>query len=180
MLKKQQYCQDNPKNSYTERKTRHKPSGYSLSLICSFDETKNRRKVYRSKGCIEKFCEDLKELAIEIINYEEKQMTSLEDNEIKHEKQKTCHICKEGFFDDKNKKSEYNLYDKVRYHCHYTGTFRGAAHNIYNLRYKVPKKISIESHNGSYDYHFITKKLAEEFKGQFECLGENTEKYVTF
>ena len=36
-------------------------------------------------------------------------------------------------------------------------------------------------HNGSkYDYHFIIKELAEEFKGQFECLGENTEKYITF
>ena len=36
-------------------------------------------------------------------------------------------------------------------------------------------------HNGSkYDYHFIIRELAEEFKGQFECLGENTEKYITF
>ena len=36
-------------------------------------------------------------------------------------------------------------------------------------------------HNGStYDYDFITKELAEEFEGQFECLGENTEKYITF
>ena len=52
---------------------------------------------------------------------------------------------------------------------------------IYNLRYNVPKKIPIVFHNGStYDYHFVTKKLAEEFKGDFECLGENTEKYITF
>ena len=36
-------------------------------------------------------------------------------------------------------------------------------------------------HNGSaYDYHFVIKKLAEEFKSEFECLGENTEKYITF
>ena len=36
-------------------------------------------------------------------------------------------------------------------------------------------------HNGStYDYHFIIKKLAEEFKGEFQGLGENTEKYITF
>ena len=36
-------------------------------------------------------------------------------------------------------------------------------------------------HNGStYDYHFIIKELAEEFEGLFECLGENTEKYITF
>ena len=26
----------------------------------------------------------------------------------------------------------------------------------------------------------IIKKLANEFEGQFECLGENTEKYKTF
>ena len=36
-------------------------------------------------------------------------------------------------------------------------------------------------HNGStYDYHFIVKELVEEFEGEFECLGENTEKYITF
>ena len=36
-------------------------------------------------------------------------------------------------------------------------------------------------HNGStYNYHFVIKKLAEEFKGEFECLGEITEKYITF
>ena len=36
-------------------------------------------------------------------------------------------------------------------------------------------------HNGStYDYHFIIKDLAEEFLGEFECLGEKTEKYITF
>ena len=52
MLKKEQSCQNNPKNSYTQRKAKHKPSGYSLSLICSFDETKNRRKFYRRKDCI--------------------------------------------------------------------------------------------------------------------------------
>ena len=28
--------------------------------------------------------------------------------------------------------------------------------------------------------HFIIKDLAEELEGQFECLGENTEKYITF
>ena len=32
----------------------------------------------------------------------------------------------------------------------------------------------------NYDYHFIIKELAEEFKKQFTCLGKNTEKYITF
>ena len=45
----------------------------------------------------------------------------------------------------------------------------------------MPKKISILFHNGSnYDYHFIIKELAEEFKKQFTCLGENNENYITF
>ena len=36
-------------------------------------------------------------------------------------------------------------------------------------------------HNGStYYYHFIINQLAKEFDGQLECLGENTEKYITF
>ena len=28
--------------------------------------------------------------------------------------------------------------------------------------------------------HFIIKQLAKEFEVQFKCLGENTEKYITF
>ena len=70
---------------------------------------------------------------------------------------------------------------KFKDHCHYTGQYRGAAHSICNLRYKIPKEIPVVFHNGSkYDYHFIIKQLAREFKGNFECLGENTEKYITF
>ena len=59
------------------------------------------------------------------------------------------------------------------------GKYRGAAHNICNLRYKIPKEIPVVFHNGStYDYHFIIKELVKEFNGNFECLGENTEKYI--
>ena len=36
-------------------------------------------------------------------------------------------------------------------------------------------------HNGStYGYHFIIKELVKQFNGNFACLGENTEKYITF
>ena len=90
---------------------------------------------------------------------------------------KMLYMQKKNFStDDKNKK-----YHKLKDHCHYTGKYRGAAHNICNLRYKVPKEIPVVFHNGSkYDFHFIVKELAEEFEGTFECLGENTEKYITF
>ena len=56
-----------------------------------------------------------------------------------------------------------------------------AAHGISNLRYKTPKQILVVFHSGStYDFHFIINKLAKEFYGHLECLGENTEKYITF
>ena len=92
------------------------------------------------------------------------------EEEEDYNNQKVCHICKKEFIDD-----------KVRDHCHYTGKYRGEAHNTCNLRYKIPKNIPVIFHNGSkYDHHFIIKELASEFEGNFECLGENTEKYITF
>ena len=80
-----------------------------------------------------------------------------------------------------NKYLKDKKYCKARNHCHYTGKYRGATHSICNLKYSVPKKFHIVFHDGSnYDYHFIIKELAEEFKKQFTCLGENTKKYITF
>ena len=80
-----------------------------------------------------------------------------------------------------NDENTFILYHKVRDHCHYTGKFRGSAHNICNLRYKTPKEIPVVFHNGStYNYHFIIRQLAKEFEGNFGWLGENTEKCITF
>ena len=55
LLKKVQSCQNNPENSYTEKKVKHKSSGYAWFSICSFDETKNRRYFYSGKDCIGNF-----------------------------------------------------------------------------------------------------------------------------
>ena len=124
------------------------------------------------------FCSDLREHATKIINYEKKEMIPLtKKEEKKHNKQEVCYIYKKGFSTDDNNKK----YLKVRDHCHYTGKYRGAAHDICNLKYKIPKEIPVVFHNGStYDYHFIINELTEELEGEFECLGENTEKYITF
>ena len=36
-------------------------------------------------------------------------------------------------------------------------------------------------HNGSkYDFHLVIEQLPHDFDGPFNCLGENTEKYITF
>ena len=118
----------------------------------------------------------IRDRAVEITNFKEKEMIPLTDEE-----QKVCHICKKKKkITDKKDKSTFKLYHKVRDHCHYTGKFRGAAHSICNLRFKIRKEIPIVAHHATHDYHFIIKQLAKEFDGQFECLGENTEKYVTF
>ena len=80
-----------------------------------------------------------------------------------------------------SKNTKYINYQKVRDHCPYTGKYRGAVHSICDLKLKVPNEIFVVSHNGSnYDYHFIIKELANKFVGQFECLGENKEKYKPF
>ena len=51
-------------------------------------------------------------------------------------KQKVCHICKKEFrTDNEDNGITLKKYHKVRDHCHYTGV---AAHNICNLRYKIP------------------------------------------
>ena len=99
-----------------------------------------------------------------------KEMIQLTDKENKsYEKQKIC-------YKNKNDENGLKLYHKVRDHCHYTRRFRGAAHSIWNLRYKLPKtKIPVVFHNGSiYKNHFKINQLAKEFDGQLECLGENT------
>ena len=78
------------------------------------------------------FCKELKEHITKIVSYETK-MTPLTIKENKSKrKQKVCYKWKKEFStDDDNKK-----YYKVRNHCPYTGIYRGAAHNICNLRYK--------------------------------------------
>ena len=175
-------CSSNPIISYTEKKAIHKPAGYSSVMCCSFYKAKNEQKYHRGKDCMKRFCEDLKEQAKKIINHKMKAMIPLTNEEKEsHESQEICHICEKEFCTDKDNKKEFNEMQKVRDHCHYTGKYRGAAHSICNLRYKTSKEIPVVFHNGStYDYHFIIKQLAREFKGCFHCLGENTEKYITF
>ena len=85
---------------------------------------------------MKKFCKDLREHATKIINYEKKEMIPLTNkDEKKHNKQEVYYICRKEFnTDDSDKK-----YHKIRDYCHYTGKYGGAAHDICNLRYKIPK-----------------------------------------
>ena len=108
----------------------------------------------------------------------EKEMIPLTKEEKNwHNIQKVCYICKRIFKTGDGNKN----YHKVRDHCHYTGKYRGAFHDISKLRVKIPKEIPVVFLNDfTCDYYFIIKELAKEFEGEFECLGENAEKYITF
>ena len=164
LLEKMSTCYNTREEPSTTKINKHTPSSYSIFTHCSFDKSKNKLNYYKGED------------ATKIINYEKKDMIPLtKKEEENYNNQKVCYICKKEF--DKSDKKHH----KVRDHCHYSGKYRGAAHNIYNLRYKIPKEIPIIFHNGStYDYHFIIRELVKEFEDNFECLGENTEKYLTF
>ena len=153
--KKEQSCQSNPEKLYTEKKAKHEPSVWAMLTKSSFDKTEDKLDYYRGKDYIEKLCEKLKERAMKIINYEEKEMIPLTDEESKSsEEPEACHICEGKFCADEDDEN-YKNRKKVKHHCHYTGKFRGVAHSICNLRYKVPDNIPIIINNASYDAHFI-------------------------
>ena len=80
-----------------------------------------------------------------------------------------CHICNEEL--DK---------DRVRDHCHLSGKFRGAAHEVCNLKYKIPKFFPVVFHNLScYDSNLFIKTLGNS-EGDISCIPNNEENYISF
>ena len=64
----------------------------------------------------------------------QKQELILTEEKTNFEKAAECRICKNPFEDGEK---------KVRDHCHYSGKFRGAAHNQYNLLFRKPKHVPV-------------------------------------
>ena len=74
-------------------------------------------------------CKDLKQYAKRIIYCKKKEMISLTDAENEsYENPKFCYICKKRFTNDNKKVIDL---------CHFTGKYRGAAHNNCNMNYKI-------------------------------------------
>lgn len=88
-----------------------------------------------------------------------KDLSEIQKEEYKNAK--ICHICEEELsnipsYISKKHSVCNNGKDKVRDHDHLTGLHRGAAHNICNLNYKVPKCIPVFFHNLSgFDSHLL-------------------------
>ena len=73
-------------------------------------------------------------------------------------KAEICHICNEEFYKDDSTAKML----KVRDHCHFTGKYRGAAHNSCNVRCRKPMLLQVIFHNlRGYDSHLFIKKLAK-------------------
>ena len=87
----------------------------------------------------------------------------------RYNKETKCWICKE----------ELNI-DKVRDHCHFTGRYRGAAHNKCYLNYRKPNFTPVVFHNLSgYDSYLFIKNLGFS-QGNIDCIPNNEERYISF
>ena len=80
-----------------------------------------------------------------------------------------CHICFKPLVDS-----------KVRDHCHCSGLYRGAAHSMCNLRYKIPKYIPVVFHNlAVYDAHLFICELAKH-TSHMGVIAKNVEDCISF
>ena len=143
----------NPSQPYTNEVNQHTPSGWCVYSKFAYGDVDNPLRTYRGKDCIETFCNYIKREARRLYHmFPELPMGSLTKKQWnKYKKATKCHICYKPF-------TQTNL--KVRDHFHYTGLYRGPAHSLCNLRYKIPSYIPVVFHNLSgYDAHLFIREL---------------------
>ena len=177
LIKNMDSCDPDPNKSYTKKYQKHKPSGFSY-YIKSFNESvfKSVKRTYtRTKeedpNAEDVFIKWLRDDVTKIANIKPKKMVFTKEDEKQFNNASDCWICGEELGND-----------RVRDHCHYTGRYRGAAHNSCNLNYRKPESISVFFHNLSgYDSHLFIKSLDSPNKKEtLECIPNNKEKYITF
>ena len=175
-LKPLETCEPDPNKSYTHKYQKHEPISFVYYII-SFDESvyKSTLRIYIKENeedpdPIDVFINWL-ESDVKIIaelGNEKMKITAEEEEQFKQAS--NCWICG----------NLLNIQDRVRDHCHYTGRYRGAAHNICNLKYSKPNNISVFFHNLSgYDSHLFIKKLNTTM-GNIDCIPNNEENYISF
>ena len=180
LIKEMHNCDPNPQSSYTKKYQKHEPISFSYYII-SFDDNVYESKLrnYTGEDAMEKFVEWIEEDVKEIANIPDVEMIFGPDELNQFNNATKCWICK-GEFDDTADEKGYKKNEKVKDHCHYTGRFRGAAHDSCNLKYKKPKFIPVVFHNLSgYDSHLFIKNLGYT-DGNIDCIPNNEEKYISF
>ena len=84
---------------------------HQIQFVHSIQKKKNI--FNRGNDCIKKFCSELKELGTEIVNYEQKEMTPLTDDENRYyEEQKNAAFVKKRFVIIRIKKEDLNYTKK--------------------------------------------------------------------
>ena len=168
-------CSPNPKESYNYNYQKHEPSGFCFYVkgivnkkIIPIIYTKNSEDEDISKVFVEKLTEVTKGIYNDFYRRPKPlRLTSAEQKSF--EEANICHIC-----------SCELKKDKVRDHCHFTGQYRGAAHNKCNLMCKNPKLLPVIFHNlQGYDAHLFIKQLAR-LEGKLRCIPSTEEKYISF
>ena len=177
LIKPMDNCDPDPNKSYTKKYQKHEPISFSYYILCSIYGVYKPvlRKYTQTKpegaNAIDVFIKWLEEDVKAIANIEEKEIIFTEEDRKQFNKASDCWIC-----------GEYLGNDRVRDHCHFTGRYRGPAHNSCNLKYRKPKSISVFFHNLSgYDSHLFIKKLGSpDKKENIDCIPNNEEKYISF
>ena len=177
-------CQPNPNKSYTQGYQKHEPSGYCL-YIKALDgmEVNFKPLVYKKKtedeDISKRFIKHVTKLTHQIYQdyYSKPKPYNLTSQEEKDFQSATkCHICEQKLSRDK----ETGQILKVRDHCHFTGEYRGAAHNECNLNCRKPLILPVIFHNlQGYDSHLFIKQLAK-VSGDLSCIPSTEEKYISF
>ena len=163
----------NPSQPYTNEVDQQTPSGWCVYSKFAYAEVVTLLRTCRGKDCIETFCNYIKGEARRSYHMlPEKSMDPLTIKQWKKYKKATqCHICYKPF-------TQTNL--KVRDHCHYTVLYRGPAHSLCNLRYKIPSYIPVVFHNLSgYDAHLFIRELGAH-TSDMEVIAKNKEDYISF
>lgn len=171
MLQPVSGCEPDPNLASTTDLQRHVPVAFAYNVVCSFDATQNKFVTYRGEDCVKKFIKLIHKQARNIhkvLSSTEPMIFTDLDSE-SFDKATICHICDHVLW-----------FDKVRDHCHITGRYRGAAHQICNLRYKTPQFLPVFFHNLSgYDCHLFIKELGE-MPGTVKVIPKNKENYISF
>ena len=168
-------CNPNPDYSYSYNYQKHEPSGFCLYINGIDPNTKFEPILYtktKSTDDISKiFVNKLAKVTNKIYNdfyCRPMPLKLTPDEQISFDKAETCHICKKEL-----------LTDKVRDHCHFTGQYRGAAHNSCNLQCRKPMILPVIFHNlQGYDAHLFIKQLAC-LPGELNCIPSTEEKYIS-
>ena len=145
-------CSPNPEDSYNYNYQKHEPSGFCFYIKGIIPNTIFEPIIYTKKKSSDNiskiFVSKLAKVTNKIYNDFYRRPIPLKltkQEQILFDKAETCHICKTPL-----------LTDKVRDHCHFTGQYRGAAHNSCNLQCRKPMILPVIFHNlQGYDAHLF-------------------------